>query len=537
MDIGTLEVAANGVNMTLGTSAALVYSADNRATGDWVDFHTLRISNGGEFQTTSLVGWFAGTPYASNYAAGTAYTVQNVTARGWNNVWDSGGIYAPSATGGRVTMDVTGVPAGLVDLPGGSMLTVNNTAWSFNGFTPTANGLGNPNFAITGDPSAHQALVGRTFTMLGGTNNPSAQGQWAGGAHYRYYDQAGTTRYYYDTFVDPGNINHLNAMGLGPVSAGKAYTQYQAGVAETVADIFLNNTWSAINDVTATAKPGGFGVTGRVSYFYINQEQGHDSDVDKGQFAAALSAGYKIESGAGQTTMGAFLEYGHGEYNTDTTVNGWGAGMGPLGGGSDHIRGKGDADVFGGGLFAHHEFMQGTYLDAGARVGTVSQNFHIKGLEHGSEIDTDTMYWGINLGLGHKLALTERVELDLYGKFQWLRLEDDSYSNGYGEHISLDAVDSLRTRVGARSTMKVGDNGAFFYCGAAWEQEWDGGATGKIDGRRIDEAADNSGASAFGEAGIGYKSKNGLAGLELGLFGLAGAQTGGGGTVVLKLEF
>ena len=522
VDIGTLEATAGStVNMGLGTVNALVYTTDNRATGDWVDFHTLKLNGGGTFATASSVGWFAGAPYASNYAPGAQYTVQNVTARGWGNVWSSGGVYAPAATGGTVTMDVTGVPAGLAALPAGAMLRVNNAAWNFSGFNPTASGLGNPNFVITGDTSDHQALVGRTFTMIGGTSNPSIQGQWAGGAHYRYYEQAGSTRYFYDTFVDPGDNTRLNAMGLGPVSAAKAYTQYQAGVAETVADIFLNNTWSAINDATATAKPGGFSVTGRVSYFYINQEQGHDSDVDKGQFAAALSAGYKIESGAGQTTLGAFLEYGHGEYDTDTTVGGWGAGQG----------------LFGGGFFAHHEFTQGTYLDAGARVGTVSQNFHIKGLEHGSEIDTDTMYWGLNLGVGHKLALTERVELDLYGKFQWLRLEDDSYSNGYGERIQMDAVDSLRTRVGTRANMRIGDNGAFFYCGAAWEQEWDGGATGKLDGRSISEAADNSGASAFGEAGIGYKSKDGHAGLELGLFGLAGAQTGGGGTVVLKLEF
>ena len=183
--------------------------------------------------------------------------------------------------------------------------------------------------------------------------------------------------------------------------------------------------------------------------------------------------------------------------------------------------------------------MEGTYLDGGFRFGNVDQTYRIKGhgLDHRTKIDTDTSYWGLNFGVGHKFQLTDCANLDLYGKFLWTQFDGNSFNNGYGDRIQMDTVDSIRTRVGARVTQGLGDGNLSVYYGAAWEQEWDGEATGKVAGRRIVEAADNSGASAFGELGLSYKPQGQNFAVEAGVFGLAGSQQGGGGTVGLKFNF
>ncbi|MDR1648068.1 MAG: autotransporter outer membrane beta-barrel domain-containing protein, partial [Zoogloeaceae bacterium] len=54
-----------------------------------------------------------------------------------------------------------------------------------------------------------------------------------------------------------------------------------------------------------------------------------------------------------------------------------------------------------------------------------------------------------------------------------------------GEPVKFQAVDSQRTRLGARWSQRVSQNGNL-YLGAAWEREYDGKAKASIHGYRLD---------------------------------------------------
>ncbi len=547
--IGTLEAVGTEVRMTLT-------GLDFNAAQDYVDFGTLKLTNGGIFATTDTVidAYNSADPAQQ-------YRVTSLYVSGLDNIWNTAGTYTPALmnipNGGKLTFDVTGVSAN----PGLAMLTTYDGSLfdytlaskaavvDFDGFALAANRYGNPNLEITaGTKAEHRALIGEDIILIDGatgwTNSQwGAMGTTETANTVRYYAQNGTSRFYYDTYGEQGtgtNPDMLRAIADGELSAATAYSQYQAAVAETAGDIFMDNTWPAIRNLADTLQPCTFGIVARGSYFSVNQDQDYNSEVDKDQWAAALAGGFKYGTGTGEFTFGAFFEYGHGKYDTATIVPGWGNAQGLFGPGPDRITGHGDADLYGGGLFAHHKFEQGTYIEAGARLGYVKQKYRMygHGLDNRADFDGSDHYWGIDLGLGQQIKFNnDNTRLDLYGRFLWTHLQDKDYNNGYGEQMRMESVDSLRTRLGARIDQNLGDGGLGVYAGAAWEQEWDGNADGVVAGRRIFRPANNNGASAFGELGVSYKPRDKNLAVEAGVFGLTGKQQAFGGSLGFVLGF
>jgi hypothetical protein len=102
-----------------------------------------------------------------------------------------------------------------------------------------------------------------------------------------------------------------------------------------------------------------------------------------------------------------------------------------------------------------------------------------------------------------------------------------------GDPVELDAVSSLRWRVGARYAKAVGERNEF-YAGLAYDHEFDGKAKGTANGSAI-AVPDLKGGTGIGEIGVVFKGKNSL--VDIKLEGYAGKREGFGGGVQFKWFF
>lgn len=105
--------------------------------------------------------------------------------------------------------------------------------------------------------------------------------------------------------------------------------------------------------------------------------------------------------------------------------------------------------------------------------------------------------------LGHVMPLSERGQLDAYARLQWQRLGGDSVRNDAGDQLSYDATQALRTRLGARYVYAAGDQ-TRLYAGAAWEQDARTEVRARLDGKALQGADTNGGATVL-EAGARWE--------------------------------
>ncbi|MDR0881255.1 MAG: hypothetical protein LBP55_01730, partial [Candidatus Adiutrix sp.] len=262
------------------------------------------------------------------------------------------------------------------------------------------------------------------------------------------------------------------------------------------------------------------------------------SHVDLDMYGANLALAYKTFNEAGQTTVGAFVEAGQGDYDTQNAVPVFGA-----------LAGDGETKFIGGGIFAHQVFSgeyEGAYAEASFRFGRVDNELDsirggrfntVRGHER-SGFDTDFGYLGAHGGLGYKWQ-PEGVDglVDLYGKFFWTRLRNDSVTNGLGQYVHFNTIDSYHSRLGGRYTFAA-LTGLDAYVGAAWDHEFEGQAAGHVEGIKILNAGELKGSSAFFEGGLKFNpldSEN--VSLDLGVFGQTGNERGIGGTAGLRIAF
>lgn len=251
-------------------------------------------------------------------------------------------------------------------------------------------------------------------------------------------------------------------------------------------------------------------------------------DVDFDSLSSVFSLGWKNMSGIGETTVGLFAEGGSGSYDTYSGLRGGG-----------RVRGDGQVDHYGGGVFFHNLFSSNTYLEASVRAGSLDNSYDTRdGVS--AKFDISQTYYGAHLGVGQKMAVTPCAELDLYLKGIWTRTEGKTVRTSAVEKLKFDDIDSIRSRLGVRLTQGFdGDHQVKGYLGAAWEHEFNGEAKAKyvsgVNNRK--DKAELKGSTALGEAGIIIDPKDSIVSVDVGIFGMAGQQKGLGGAAGLKFEF
>ena len=261
--------------------------------------------------------------------------------------------------------------------------------------------------------------------------------------------------------------------------------------------------------VSTYAKMGG----GR-----LRQQTGSHADVHV--WNAILAIGHENKKERGAFGYGAFFEYGTGNYSTF----------------DDDGRGDGSMHYTGGGLLAKWTDRHGFYVEGSLRAGTMkddARNVLRDDLGNPHSYETDTGYFGAQIGVGKEIALANGDAVDVYGRYSYTRRNGVSFDGG--GHYDLDAVTSQVMSIGARYVMKREKWN--FYGGLAYEHELDGKAGGTADGFAI-RSADVGGGSVKMELGATMRpGKTSPWSLNFNVNGFAGKKQGVTGGVSVSFTF
>jgi len=244
------------------------------------------------------------------------------------------------------------------------------------------------------------------------------------------------------------------------------------------------------------------------------------SHVNTHSWNAVVGVGSTKELKNGSFEWGVFGEYGKGSYSLH----------------SDAGRGDGDAHYAGGGVLAKWTGKNDVYTEASFRLGRLkdsASNLLFDGAGKGYGYDVHANYYGAHAGVGKVFRYDGGKSLDVYGKYIYTRRNGVDYNAG-GEY-SLDSVTGSVLRIGAR--YGTTDKRWNWYGGLAYEYEFDGEATGTVEGKAI-RAASVQGSSVRGELGVRMNAtRTNPWQTDISLYGYGGKHRGIGGNVNVTYFF
>ncbi|MDR2893110.1 MAG: autotransporter outer membrane beta-barrel domain-containing protein [Deltaproteobacteria bacterium] len=321
----------------------------------------------------------------------------------------------------------------------------------------------------------------------------------------------------------------------------------------------MPNAASAANGAGDNAPDSGAAGFAALSGSHSRYNTG--SHVDMNSVSMLTGLAYGLDTAPGRLTLGAFFEYGSGNYDTHNSFSN-----------AASVDGDGDTRYMGGGVLGRMDFAVGgadrpqqtgqiasgptgssprsvIYVEASARMGRMHNNYNTSDLQDGigqsvGGYDSSSLYYGLHIGTGYIRNLTEKASFDLYGKYFWTRQEGDSITLATGDPVKFKAADSQRLRFGGRFAYTVNEY-LSPYIGAAYEHEFDGKARANTYGYSID-APSLRGDTGIGEIGLPVKPFTGNAdgtgsalpfSFELGLQGYTGKREGVTGNLQLRFEF
>ena len=244
------------------------------------------------------------------------------------------------------------------------------------------------------------------------------------------------------------------------------------------------------------------------------------SHVNTHAWNAVVGVGKTNETKKGTIEYGVFGEYGKGSYTLH----------------SDAGNGDGDAHYAGGGLLAKFTNKHNVYAEASVRAGRLSDSssdIMRDGLGNAYGYDVHANYYGAHIGAGKIINYKGGKSLDVYGKFFYLKRDGVEYDAV--QHYDLDSVSSSILRLGAR--YGTTDKKWNWYGGLAYEYEFDGEATGTVNGKEI-RAASIKGSSVRGEFGMRMDAtKDNPWQTDISIYGYGGKHRGFGGNVSVTYKF
>ena len=249
-------------------------------------------------------------------------------------------------------------------------------------------------------------------------------------------------------------------------------------------------------------------------------DSGSHADLDSVSLIAGLSWG--MNAAAGRVTLGAFIEYGDGSYDTYNSFAD-----------AASVHGKGDLRHTGGGVLGRFDLDNGAYVEGSVRGGALSNKFRSSDL---GRYKTDSAYYGAHAGAGYVLPIDAASSVDVYGKYFWTRVEGDSATLTTGDPVKFKDADSSRLRLGARYRFAVNDT-VTPYAGLAWEHEFDAKVKGAAYGYAIDRPS-LDGDTGIGEVGVTVKPSRAMPlSVDVGVQGYTGKRDGWTGSLLLRYAF
>ena len=279
--------------------------------------------------------------------------------------------------------------------------------------------------------------------------------------------------------------------------------------------------------VGAVSSPAGVSPFGAIGAGSMTYNTGSSVDVDYISLVAGLAHAIDYEQ-HGRMTLGAFVEYGHGGYDTYNSFPNQAS-----------VHGSGNIDNIGGGLLGRLDLQQGgqgasaggPYFEGSARIGQVRSDFASNlhdAMGTAASYDTSSMYYGVHVGTGYLLPVTANTQADVYARLLWTHQGSDDVRISTGEIVNFDSVDSLRTMLGARYNWAV-KPWLTPYIGAGWEHEFDGKTGSSVNGIALDQPS-LGGDTGMGEIGASMGASASWD-FDLGVQGYVGAREGVAGTI------
>ncbi|WP_165590173.1 autotransporter outer membrane beta-barrel domain-containing protein, partial [Campylobacter geochelonis] len=263
----------------------------------------------------------------------------------------------------------------------------------------------------------------------------------------------------------------------------------------------------------------GLGVFSVIGGSDIRYKTGSYVDIKGFNFAAGVSNSVLDNS----LVYGLFFEYGKGEYDSFNSFAN-----------SSVVRGSGDTKYYGLAFALEKELEDRFYIDASVRAGRSKSDYKSNDFNGLASFDISRNYYGAHIGVGKIVELNSVSNLNLYTKLLYSRLEGKDVDIR-GDKFSFNAIDSIRTKLGARYEYLI-NNGFDIYTGVAWEKEYDGEAKGfnHATNKSID-APKLKGDSAVLELGSNYQTNSFNIGTNL--QGYLGDKEGISGGVKVEYKF
>lgn len=158
-------------------------------------------------------------------------------------------------------------------------------------------------------------------------------------------------------------------------------------------------------------------------------------ELDSVVLTAGAVVGNELE--VGRLSIGAFLEYGNGFYDTHNTFSGMAS-----------VDGDGDAWYAGIGVLGRMDFNGSDkahfYTEGSARIGRLHNDFNSADLRDISGViakyDDSVTYYGMHIGFGYELHVTHRVDVDFYGKYFWTHQQSADTGLSTSEDLYFDSI-------------------------------------------------------------------------------------------------
>lgn len=321
---------------------------------------------------------------------------------------------------------------------------------------------------------------------------------------------------------------------LDGIPGFNAYSEAQAARLAFVADGLNHVITSGIYEMSRATEGDELGIRVFASGYGSKNRYstGYQSYADIEGAGFLIGAGWATDTVDGQRLLaGAFMEAGWGAYDNNSASHGV------------SFTAKGDTNYFGGGIMGKYTFPFGLYFDLSARMGSSKLDFRsddlgTNGYENSFD-STNTMYYGGHIGGGYEWAIDEVQSVDFNTRLLWTHLNSDNVRSNYGDDVEFESADSIRWRTGARYNyaFDLGTGGTIKpFVGVAYEQEFDGDARTRVDGRRTERTASLDGPTVIGELGASWQATDNFS-LELAGQGNVFTRQGGSGQLSLKWEF
>ena len=294
---------------------------------------------------------------------------------------------------------------------------------------------------------------------------------------------------------------------------------------------FVNHGAELILDnLDATSRDYHWGLRTFASIDGVQSNYSTKGHIDVHGFTAAAGLANSVMAGGNPLLLNLFVETGKGDYSEEMSYL------------NIDRRFSGEMKYYGAGLSARIKNPAGWYLEGSLRAGRMESDvkrglIDSNGQGHGYELSGS--YFGAHVGLGKIFEIGDDRKLDLFAKYFYTYLPDDSEdiaADGVNNRFDFDSVSSSRIRAGGRIYFPL-QKSLWAYTGLAYQYDFTPDVRVEVNGQKIADGASMRGSMGIGSLGLRYKSDESPWVMDLKIRGYVGQREGVSGKAQVEYRF